>query len=101
MANIGGGKTVDFYYIIVDTTHPSWSEIVDECRTRHRVSHPDNDLSVILNNAESEALIKVTDADESWRSGRTWRAAISQTYTEADRQELHDLMDTPEWKRQV
>ena len=99
MADLGGGRTADFYYIRVDATHQFWNEIVDDCQTRHRVSHPENDLSVYLNNAESEALIKVTDGDESWRSAQDWSAAIKQTYAETDRQELHDLMNTPEWKR--
>ena len=100
MASIGGGQTVDFYYLVMDTTHPSWENIIKgACQSRHQEIHPNNNLSIYLNNAGTQALVKITAGTLAWRQQQGWKQAILRYFSEADREALHILLRTPEWKR--
>ena len=107
MPRITSNKIVSFYWFLVDTSHSSWRNvwvgqqagIESACSAKHTETHPENNLSIYLNNPGTRAIVKVTEGTPAWLATRSWSSAVLRTYTEADHSEVQELMYTPEWER--
>lgn len=91
--------TVDFWYH-VDATHGSFNAMKSSAAAEHALSAPGTILSVYLNNAGTEALVKVRTEDGSFSPG--WEAApfVLRKFTKDDHQEAQAMMYTPDWERE-
>lgn len=77
----------------MDATHPSYAAVRAACGARHRTSPRAGLLSVRLNVAGTEAIVKVADAG-------TWvppPAAVLETFTPDTLPALQALVQTPRW----
>ncbi|MDP6718076.1 MAG: hypothetical protein QGF59_05470 [Pirellulaceae bacterium] len=90
----------DDIYLRVDATHPSWRGIVEsQCRARHKEYGAHRELSMTMNVAGTEALIKVRGGDTSWRDARSWKGAITAVYTrESIKTEFWPEFYSPVWQ---
>lgn len=85
-------------WFLVDVTHPSFNAMRASAATRHAQFAGGAALSVYLNNAGTEALVKV-------RTGGNWTPAwesapfVLRTFTPSDHNEAQDMIYTPEWER--
>lgn len=85
----------DDRWYLMDMTHASYNAVKAACGTRHRLSPRAGLLSVYVNNAGTQAIVKVADAG-AWTPPP---AAVIRTYTPADLHELQALVQTPAWAR--
>jgi len=98
-ANLGGGVSKPFYWLIVDLSCSDLATAQDDARARHKRAVPGAEISVYANNAGTQAAIKVVEGDVAWRNARTWKACIVAVYDETNQGDLAALMLTPEWAR--
>lgn len=102
MSKITSNKIVSFYWFLVDTSHSSWRDVIESaCSARHTETHPENNLSIYLNNPGTRAIVKVTEGTPAWKSAQSWSSAVLKTYTETDHSEVQELMQTSEWVRPI
>ena len=97
MANIGGGQTADFYWLLIDATNPAWPTIQAAALAKHRGTHARNTLGARMSRAGTRALVKVTRGSAAWVGKRAWRATVLRVYTEADHDAAKALLRTPAW----
>ena len=71
-------------YFRVDKTHGDYAAILSDCTTEHAVRWPNNNLGVTPNVADTEEVIKVDSANETWYQAKAWdgSAAILEIYSD-------------------
>ena len=93
------------YYVVLDTTHSRYSELITRESAVHERIRPGNKLSIVLNNDGTQALVKLIGADEIWKDNELALSGV--VVTDVDNQPMiysrkqHDqvilLLQTPEW----
>lgn len=63
-------------WLLVDPRHASYAAAVETMRTRSRSQHGTGDLSVVVNDDDTEALIKVFGGHADWRKAQGWPASF-------------------------
>jgi hypothetical protein len=102
MPRITPDKIVSFYWLLIDTSHSSWRDVIEgACSAKHVETHPKNNLSIYLNNSGTRAIVKVTEGTPAWKAAQSWSSAVLKTYTETDHSEVQELMQTSDWVRPV
>lgn len=84
-------------YFHVDTTHGSFNAMRADAAAKHRANAPGTELSVAMNVAGTEAIIKVRGGKD-WTPG--WVAApfVKKIYTVADHADIFSFFYTPIWQ---
>ena len=93
------------YYVVLDTTHSRYGELITRESVVHERIRPGNKLSIVLNNDGTQALVKLIGADEIWKDNELALSGV--VVTDVDNQPMiysrkqHDqvilLLQTPEW----
>ena len=95
MASAQQHNASDDRWYRMDMTHASFAAVREACRTRHALSQRAGVLSIRVNNAGTEALVKVADAG-SWVPPP---AAVVRIYIPSDHGEAQTLAQAPAWNR--
>jgi hypothetical protein len=95
----------NFHYILLDTRHPEYETAIKKYETEHKRVWPKNNLSVVLNVDGTQAIVKV----DAGLDKPTWTAKaqvadktdalVIKTWTPKTLGEVHELLQTKEWKR--
>ncbi len=83
-------------YYHVDTTHGSFNAMKSSSETRHRANAPGTNLSVTLNLAGTEALVKVRGG-KNWNPGWLNAPFVLRVFTADELPLVWALIYTPEW----
>lgn len=59
---------LDVRYLLVDLTHPSWTALKIILTDRHQEIRSGNELSITLNDDETQGIVKILGATPAWRS---------------------------------
>lgn len=96
----------DFLYLILDTTHLSYLNKLEDSEKRSKTGLPDNILSIVPNDDGTQALVKIPFADADWRATKTWVSSrdisegVIDVFTWSTHSELLKLLAThPNWSR--
>lgn len=46
-------------YILIDTTHPDYAKIINQCKEEFSKTRPKNNLSILFSNDKKQALVKL------------------------------------------
>lgn len=71
------------------------------CEMKQKDSWPKNLISITYNQAKTQAIIKVDNADQKWRTGQAWITDTMKTIAVFDQKtlpSLRRLMKTADWK---
>jgi hypothetical protein len=93
------GLPLDLIWVLVDLTNARSADLLTAAATKVGQIIPGATLSVNRNIAGTQALVKVTDTDASFRASLAGpvRAAIIRTFTEVDHVEALAMVTTVEW----
>ena len=84
-------------YILVDTTHPSYNAMKSDAAGRHQANAPGTVLSVTLNVAGNEAIVKVRGG-RGWTPGWLNAPFVKRVYTDADHADIFAFFYTSVWQ---
>ena len=82
----------------VDTTHASYASMLASAEGEHQKNWPHSELSVLTNNAETEAIIKVR-AGGNFAPGWEDTPLVLQKYNSGNHDLIVSLMRTEPWVR--
>lgn len=89
-------------YFIFDTSHGEYTGKIAHARTRHSEAKPARVMSITLNVAGTNALVKVDGADKPWRQDkqldRVGRSVVRIMDSEDHHAFMHNEFYTPEWQ---
>ena len=85
-------------WLHMSTGHPSYDAAIIAMRAQHESQGPFK-LSINLNDAGTESLVKVAGKLPAWPVGQPWAAAAKRIFTEADHDEALALVTDPLWEK--
>ncbi len=90
----------NFFYLLLDVKHPGYPAAIAEYEKQHHLAWPDNNLSVVLNVAWTQALVKV-DAGKLrplWNASAYVTAApvLLRVFNFQEHAQVLDLLKTPD-----
>ena len=91
----------NFFYLLLDVKHPGYPAAITEYEKQHHLAWPENNLSVVLNVARTQALVKV----DAGKLRPLWNAAacvaeaavILRVFKFQEHAQVLDLLKTPDW----
>ena len=94
----------NFFYVLLDVKHPGYPAAIIEYEKQHRLAWPANNLSVVLNVARTQALVKVDAGKDrpAWSAAAALKSGdksvVLRTWTFKEHAQVIELLKTKEWR---
>ena len=90
-------QPIDIVWFHMDAMHVSYFAAIVAMRAQHETKGSFN-LSINLSDDGTEALVKVAGVRAAWPVGKSWNAAVTRVFTEADHDRAAALVRDPIWE---